>query len=1760
MVLRRATRDADGGSVLLRISEPEATSRLRHEYDLLARLSLAGVLRPLQFELYRGRAAAVFENFAGRNLSSLFRDQHATVSESLSIVLEIAVTLGYLHARGVIHNQLKTSNILYCPESGQIRLIGFELADEVNRATEHNQGRDIEGAPAYISPERTGQLSTVVDFRSDLYSLGIIFYRLLTGRLPFDAPTPVDLLYAQIAQIPAAPIAIRPELPSMASAIVMKLLEKDPGRRYQSAFGLKRDLETCIARISTADQNAMFDLGAHDFAQDLRFPAQLFGRDPELAAIDAALQACAEGRGQLVLISGSAGSGKSMLARHGGRAIRKCSGYFAEGKFDQLRRDIPYSAVLECFNDLIRQILLEPGDRVEKWRARLRESLGANGQVALQILPQLRLVLGKQPAAAALGPAETVARFNFVIAQFVRALAAKEHPLVLFFDDLQWSDTASLNVLRSLVADGELAHLTIIAAYRASPQDCLGPLEILGPELESGSRTVRRIRLDDLTEEPLKELITATLRAPPSNVQQLAQAAIGKTYGNPFYTREFLTSLYNRGMLAFDPAAGCWTWDIDSIRALDATENVVSLVSARLSRLPVLTQQALQVAAAIGVSFSVETLSTVCERIAADLIADLAPAVAAELIIPGHRSGPNRDHMGGDESAVKDERRFRFVHDSVQQAAYAQIPPSERPALHQRIACLLLRAGSETDIENRVYELLNHLNVAGVLSERDGGRHGFMSLNLSGARKAKSSAAYETAARYLEKALQVASGDDWSSNFALMFDLHLEAAETAYLRGDYAWLNQIANVALPRARTAVERASIYEILIRYYNSSMQFELAVDTGLVAAGILGERLPKAPSKLSVALGLVQIQLVLRAKGMQGLRALPEMRDPMRLAALRVLMLTASAAYFARPNLFALLVFRMVRLSVRYGAASLSAFAYVCYGLLLCAIRGDMAGGYRYGELALEMLERFDAKHLRAKVVFLFHVFVSHWTTDMGTASSAFLQAAATGLETGDLEFMSYNIYMHCTLKLIDGEPLNEIRRDLRERYTIVAKYKQDKVELLLRMVCAVVSLLRVGSAAENDLPGPFDKDAARDIWEKRHDHSALAYWHCFEAFLAYGNDDYVESAKHAREAHRHYGSLMGQPFVPFLLYIEALTCIEQLPMLSKQERRLALRTVVKNRNSLTAWAKQSPMNYLRKARVLEAECAALRRRNDIALRLYDEAVTTAARDGSVLDEALAAERAAKFCLDRGMVTTARAYSSRSSAAFARWGAPSFRAQPLTRIQRRLGKDGVPVEGAVPGGAETLVRFEAGEVDFEAVLRATRTLSQQVVVTDVLRELVRIAMATAGATHGLLVLVREGSFVAEAEGETGDKVRILHSIPIDQRTRVARSVLAHCYKTGESILLNEGAAAGAFSDDSYLQSNDVRSLLSVPLLNRGQVIGMLYLENTLTTNAFAPARLEILRVFAAQAAIAIRNAELYGNLERSLSEQMELASAHARFVPHQFIAALGKRNITEIKLGDRVLKKLSAMFVDMRAYSTTSERMSPTTDMEFVNVFCGQVDAAVLANRGVVESYHGDGVLALFEEPADDAVRGGIAVLNAIVSSNEMRERYGTAGVKLGIGINTGDVMLGIVGGASSMKCSVIGDAVNLGKRIEGLTKVFDCPLLIGEDTYHSLRDPGQFLIRQVGRVRVKGRARAVTIYEVFDADPPIRRDAKAAAAERFQTGCERYYGRDFVAAAKAFEECVSMCPGDRAAASFLSRSRANAVSVPEDWDGIEQVLDD
>ena len=1489
--LYRAQREGDGAAVVLKAMnaeypQPEELTRYRHEYDIAGTLAdLDCVVHPLGLE-HRGNGLLLcFEDVGGESLRDWMRAGRAEgdIGESLDIARAIAQAVARIHALQVIHKDINPDNILVVPSGDnadtakQVRLIDFAIASQLSRVSPALKNPDVlEGTLAYMSPEQTGRMNRMLDYRSDFYSLGITLYELFTGHLPFCADDPLELVHAHIARQPEPPDQVRPDLPEILSDLILKLMAKTAEERYQNAWGIQADLDQCLAQWRRRGRIDRFPLGSRDIPDSFQVSQRLYGRDREIATLLDAFErvsapaTAADPARELTLVAGYSGIGKSALVREIYRDLTRRKGYFITGKFDQFQRDLPYRAIVLAFDDLIKQLLTETDERLDRWRNRIQEALGSGGRVIIDVIPDLELIIGPQPAVPELGPVESQNRFNGLFQQFIRLFCAVEHPLVLFLDDLQWVDSATLNLLELVLTDAETRHLLVIGAYRDNEVDPSHRLLLSLERLRNQQVPTSEIMLAPLHLDEVNRLIANSLFADAERVQPLTELVVRKTDGNPFFTIQFLHTLYEEGQLIFDMSGDLgaghvrvddvaygWQWDIERIEAIGITDNVVELMIGKLRRLPDDSLDALRLAACMGNRFDLSVLALVSEQTVAQTWRQMLPVIQEGLVLPVSELALSDGDMAHATLAIHD---LRFLHDRVQQAADALTPDAEKPALHLRIGRLLLADADAGDSEEALFEVTDHLNRGADLIEDLQEQTRLSRLNLAAGRRARQSTAYGAAANYLAKSMKVMSPGTWETDYPLAFELANERALCEFLEGRFGSAEAIFEHTLGKARNRLDRARIRKTQMTLSMTAGKAVAGVEVGLDGLRLLGLDLPDDAHASTEVMGLAverfsrEAQELLSRTPIADLYERPVMEDPEQVLAMELLAVLWSTAYVAGyARLCSLCALQMVILSLRQGNAYISSFGYCIHGMGFAA-QGDFDTGFELGRLALRLDERFGNDDFLAKNTNHFCHAIRPYKRPLRENLPLYRKVIQVTGERGDLVFGIWAIVFNHWARLLAGDPLAAIEQDIRT-YLPRALETNDQ-----NMIHAVMqqwrAVLQMRGEQTDDAPcgaDAFSDRASLDLWERNgYDHGIN--WYCLLQLQRLYLDERYDDALAIAERMQPTLPVNGT-FFPIALYplYHALTLIALSSTSSDDAGRRE--TLTAHLQQLTRWAKSCPVNFQAAQLLVAAEIARIDGQPLEAMEHYDQAIAAARRDEHLLLDALSNELAARFWLQRDKPAFARSYLRDAHAGYRLWGANAKASRLRDAHPKWLSK--TTSRGHAARATETL---SGQNLDLASVMKASQVISGELVLDRLLERLLSIVIENTGAVSGLLLLEQSGDWVVGAEqGSQGafDELR-------------PEGIIRYVERTGESLVLDAACDLGAFTRDAYIASRQTRSVLCSPLVNQGKLVGILYLENNLSGGVFTPQRLETVKLLAAQAAISIQNATVYDGLERCVEER--------------------------------------------------------------------------------------------------------------------------------------------------------------------------------------------------------------------------------------------------------------------------------------------------
>jgi PAS domain S-box-containing protein len=1433
---------------------PKALKRLEHEHALRAELDQGWAARPLALTHRNNRLALVLEDPGGEPFDQLLRRPLET-TQLLRVAVSLAASLRRVHERNLIHKDIKPANVLVDIATGSAWLTGFGIASRLPR--EHQVPEPpqvIAGTLAYMAPEQTGRMNRSVDSRSDLYALGITLYEMFTGALPFTAADPMAWVHCHVARQPVPPIERVPAVSAQISSIVMKLLAKTAEDRYQTAAGVLADLQRCLTEWETLRRIDPFPLGMHDTSNRLMIPERLYGRQGEIGTLLASFERVVAGGTELVLVSGYSGIGKSSLVNELHKHLVAPRGVFAAGKFDQYKRNIPYATLAQAFQGLVHRILGQSDTEMSQWRAALLEALGPNGRLIVNLIPELALIIGEQPEAPELPPQEQQARFQLVFRRFLGVFSRLEHPLALFIDDLQWLDSATLDLIEHVVLHPEVRHLLLIGAFRDNEVGPAHPLARMLARLREVGGRVREILLTPLMIDDVERLIGDALRTDRARVQPLADLVFEKTAGNPFFAIQFLSALADEALLTFDLDKAAWGWDLPRIRAKGFTENVADLMAAKLSRLPPPTQKALGQLACLGNVADTMTLALAHEASDEATHAALWEAVRAGLVL-------------------QTDDAYAFLHDRVQEAAYALIAEDERAVAHLRIGRLLAARTAAEQLEENIFDIVNQFDRGAALIATEREREQVATLNLIAGKRAKAASAYAAAQRYFAAGRALLGETGWEQCYQLTFDLELNWGECEYLIGELAAAEDRLCLLSTRARTIVHAAEGACVRINLYTTLDRSDRAVEVGLDYLRRVDARWPQHATAEDVEQEYGRLRQQLGSTSIEGLLDLPLMIDPDRRATTDVLTVMTSPALFTDLNLFRLVVGRLASLSLEHGNTDGSSLAYAWLGSVLGTHFGDYQAGFRFARLGLDLVEKRGLDRFRARVYLVFAVHVAHWTQPLAMSRALLRRAFEAAQEAGDLSYAAYSCIDLTTHRFASGDPLDEVEREAEMGLEFAQKVRFGLAGDCLTGQLRLIRMLRgltPDFGSFNDTA--FDESC---FVQRLENNRQLAIGACYYWVRKLQAEVYVGDPVGAVTAATKLAPLLWtaptQVEQSEYQFYGALARAARCDEAPAEERSQHLAALADHNKQIAIWAENCPETFESRAALVGAEMARIEGRELDAERLYEQAIRSASANGFIHNEALAYELAARFYAGRGLEQFAHLYLRNARYGYLRWGAAG-KVRQLDELYPQLRK-----EEPAPALTST-IGAPVEHLDLATVIKVSQAISGEIVLQRLIDTLMRTAVEQAGAERGLLILPRAAEPRIEAEATTdGDTVLVqLRDQPVTAAVLPER-VLHYVMHTRENVILDNAAAQPPFADDPYIRERRARSILCLPLITRAELIGVLYLENNLAPRVFALARSSVLKLLASQAAIALENGRLYRELQEREAKIRRLVDAN-------------------------------------------------------------------------------------------------------------------------------------------------------------------------------------------------------------------------------------------------------------------------------------------
>ncbi len=1561
-------------------------------------------------------------------------------------------------------------------ENNKVTLIDFGISSTFDLKQQYIANPDImEGTLAYNSPEQTGRMNRVVDYRTDIYSMGVTLYELITGTLPFATNDALELVHAHIAQVPKLVNEVNSKIPEQLGSIIAKLLAKNAEDRYQSAHGVKVDFEKCLQELNQKGSISSFPIGFDDYTDKFLLPQKLYGRENEISSIINAFNRCSGGAMELLLVSGYSGTGKSALVNEVHKHLTTDRGYFISGKYDQFQRAEPYHAIISAFKDLVNIFLTENDDKLNYFREKIKAALGKEGQVMLDVIPALEHITGAQPQLASLGGLEAQKRFTYVFRKFVKVVAHQNHPIVLFIDDLQWADSASLNLLESLMQDSDILHLLVIGAYRNNEVEPTHPLMHTLSSIEKMGTPIQTIQVNNLDKIHVNQLVADALSVSLQQVNDLIELLYDKTQGNAFFITQFLKTLHEKDFLQFNIESKSWFWQIEQIRAINMTDNVVVLMADKIRTLEETTQNLLTLAACIGNQFDIGTLSIISGMDHETIKNNLREALTEGIVIPT-------------------EDGYKFAHDRIQQAAYILIPEKDKGATHLKIGRLLLQNSTDDKQPDQLFDIADHYNQGLALLEAEE-KMQLLELNKHAALRAKSTSAFQHARTYIEMAIGLLPPMSWKSSYKLTLELHIIAAEVSFLCSDIPAMKSYVEKISENASNARDTVKANEILIQGYISQNRLSDALASGLNLLKHFNISFPKKPTLVHAVIALVYTKISIGFRKPTDLAKLPIMEKSDDLEVMSVLFEVLPSAYWVNSNLMLMLVFKMMRLSIKKGNCGISYYSYTSYGAVLCEL-GEIKNGYAIGEVGVQLSDRIEARSTSCRTRFNFSCFVQHWREPLRNTFDPFLKAYHIGLETGNGEFASFSLYFYAQHFYLSGENLQQSIDEFEKNRRAIEQMGHFTPYNYLNIHYQAALNLASNSGDPFALEGVAYKESemlSKHIAEK--DKTAIYKYYLQKMFLQTLFGRYDEAIASGELALPNVGSVTALYCRTLLLFYEALARLGHYQKASTQLKRQYARRIKKNISKIKKWAEHSPENQLHKYHVLEAEWSRINGNIAKALEHYDQAIQLSRKAGFIQEEGLANELAGKYFLERDKTDLAEMYLKNAYQCYRRWGAEA-KLKELEELYPHyvLGVKWNANTMRISGNTnKTSISSDAKALDMTSVMKAATTLSGEVVLSKLLSVLMNIIIENAGAQRAFILLERKGELCIEAQMDTGaDEIEVLH-LPFMHSDKLAQSVVTFVSRTKESIVLDDAITDTRFHADAYIQQQKPISVICLPIIHLGDFIGLLYLENNLVRGAFTENRIHILQLLSGQIAVSINNALLYDELEQKVEERtLELATEKKKsddllynILPYETAQELKQFGKTEA----RHFESTSVLFTDFVGFTSASEKLTPKELVAEIDE-CFQAFDDISDKHGVEKiKTIGDSYMAAGGVPVPDenhAEKAVAAAIEMLAFMNERNKNNKLTSFELRLGINSGSLVAGVVG-FKKFQYDIWGDTVNTASRME--QNSLPGRINVSESTYELIKH--KYPCEYRGEIEAKGKGK-VKMYFVNVSNENINAD--------------------------------------------------------------------
>lgn len=1499
----------------------EELSLLQYELGVLNNLHSSRVIEAKELEKYKNTIILVLDNINGISIKDLLQQETLSTERFLQIAIQLSLAIDDVHRQRIILKEFSPHAVYVDPQTLTVKII--DMSQSTTSSKESASHKKLNGLTLnYISPEMTGRINRLIDQRSDIYSLGVVLYELATGLLPFQDKDPLDIIYSHIVKIPDAPSHIDKSIPLAISDIIMKCLSKIPEERYFTARGVANDLEFCLSQLqSTGLIPPNFIPGKFDTDDTFHIPQKLYGRERELMLLEDGFKRVCNDKTEWFLISGYPGIGKTSMVKEINKSIISKHGYALSGKFELLQHHIPYSALIQALNELIHLLLKEKDENLSLYRKQLLAALQNNGQVLIDLIPDLEHIMGKQPAISALAGEESRNRFLLVLTQFIQVFAVKEHPLVLFLDDLQWADAASLHCIKLLITDSRIKHLLIIGAYRDQEVSSNHPLiNVISETRKEGGR-ITTIELVPLTFDDINLLVSDTLHTSKEKARALSTLLMKKTGGNPFFINQLLKKLYQEEYLLFNNETKVWEWQLERIDKLDISDNVVDLMLQKIKQFPQETQHILSLAASIGPKFSINMLAKMAESSSRNVLHPLVPAIKADLIRPTDEDFYflellKKDSAESEKVCEKLDLNFKFIHDKIYQASDCLSTPQDKLKIHYKIGNMLLREiqNDPSKEDDLLFEVISHLNFARSIITSEKEKKTLAQLNLKASSKAKTSAAYSLAYDNIAIARQLLPPNPWSEDYPLTYAIYLESTECAFLLRKFEEVEVFSNETLKNAQSKLDKGKLHILKIQGYATTSDYQKAIDVFITCANLFGLGLSSNPSSIKLLLKFFLVKRKLKHYQIADLYKLPNMTDPEKIFIVRLMTTIAPTIFIVDKRLFCYVNLLSMEIILKSGNCAYSDMVFNAYGLILQSLFRDYATCYEFGKLSLKLTDKTHENATCTRVYFIMSVLINHWTKPYATSTDYLNKLYLYGVETGELFVLSYGTVFY---GFADGTYFKNIV----EAHSRITYYKDilftarnsQAIQSYLSRVQLTKQLANPKFSGLSLSDETFDESEYAETVKNNSQYAAAYQGYvtykmtCLYLFGYFKESlQFFEDSKDTRHA---IAMLMTEKDLNFF---HSLTLAALYPGASWWERRKYKKQIKKNQKLLNHWVKNCPENNKHRYCMVEAELARISGNYDKAFTLYDESIHLANENEFIGEAGIGNELAAKLYLSLKKTPIAKAYMSDAYYSYHRWGAKS-KTNQLERLYPQLLEDVISSTQKVTNTPSEVIENERSAFDLTSVLRASAVLAKEIRLNKLLDEVLRVLIVEAGAERAIFLMNVDGDWVIQGEKRANqENAQVLLALPYEEQTDfLPVSIIQYVLRTEEKIVINDTLKSGMFSSDYYLVKKNVKAVLCIPIIYQGKMSAILYLENTATTDIFSPDKIRVIEMLSAQISSSVQNSTLYAKLEeykRNLEEKVSERTAEIQQKNIELANTLGELQSTQNQLVES--EKLAAL----------------------------------------------------------------------------------------------------------------------------------------------------------------------------------------------------------------------------------------------------------